>query len=81
MIIGAGFMGAGIAQVCIQSGYRVILTDTKKEMLEKAKADMAGSLEKLHRKGKIKEPAEPVLDRLEIAQSIEAGSKSKRKIS
>ena len=81
MIIGAGFMGAGIAQACIQRGFRVILTDTKKEMLEKAKADMAVSLEKLHQKGGIKESAEPVLDRLEIAQSIEAGFKSKRKIS
>lgn len=81
MIIGAGFMGAGIAQVCIQSGYRVILTDTKKEMLEKANADMAISLEKLHRKGGIKEPVESVLDRLEIVHGMEAGFESKRKIS
>lgn len=27
MVIGAGFMGTGIAQVCIQNGYRVILSD------------------------------------------------------
>lgn len=81
MIIGAGFMGAGIAQVCLQSGYRVILSDAEKKVLEKARTGMAQSLEKMHRKGGVKEPAESVLDRLEIVQSLEAGFESKRKIS
>ncbi len=81
MIIGAGFMGAGIAQVCLQSGFQVILTDAKKEVLEKARTGMAWSLEKLHQKGGIKEPAESVLGRLEMVRDIESGLESKRKIS
>ena len=36
LVIGAGFMGAGIAQVCAQSGYRVHLNDVKPEALDKA---------------------------------------------
>jgi 3-hydroxybutyryl-CoA dehydrogenase len=35
MVIGAGQMGAGIAQVCAQSGYEVLLNDMNDEALEK----------------------------------------------
>jgi 3-hydroxybutyryl-CoA dehydrogenase len=78
MIIGAGFMGAGIAQVCLQSGYRVILTDTG-NVLEKAGQAMALSLEKLYQKGGIKEPVKAVLSRLELIEglgtALETGTK------
>ena len=36
LVVGAGFMGAGIAQVCAQSGYRVFLMDTDRDGLKKA---------------------------------------------
>lgn len=35
MVIGAGQMGSGIAQVCAQAGYKVILNDLKDEFVEK----------------------------------------------
>jgi 3-hydroxybutyryl-CoA dehydrogenase len=35
MVIGAGQMGAGIAQVCAQSGYEVLLHDMNEEALKK----------------------------------------------
>lgn len=35
MVIGAGQMGSGIAQVCAQSGYDVILNDIKEEFLDR----------------------------------------------
>ncbi|PAQ15278.1 3-hydroxybutyryl-CoA dehydrogenase [Bacillus sp. FJAT-42315] len=38
MVIGAGQMGSGIAQVCAQAGYEVILNDLKEEYLERGLA-------------------------------------------
>jgi len=46
-VIGAGQMGAGIAQVSAAAGYHVYLSDLKIELAEKAKASVAGSLQRL----------------------------------
>jgi len=46
-IAGAGTMGAGIAQVCAQAGYQVILFDLQSPVLDKAKASINASLDKL----------------------------------
>jgi 3-hydroxybutyryl-CoA dehydrogenase len=35
MVIGAGQMGSGIAQVCAQAGYKVFLNDLKQEFVER----------------------------------------------
>ena len=43
-IIGAGQMGAGIAQVCAQAGYIVMLSDMDLERAEKGKASVAKQL-------------------------------------
>jgi 3-hydroxybutyryl-CoA dehydrogenase len=34
-VIGCGFMGAGIVQVCAQSGYEVTVTEISKQILNK----------------------------------------------
>ena len=52
-ILGAGSMGSGIAQVAAQFGHAVILFDTNSDQLEKAKSNLAKSLEKLVEKEKI----------------------------
>ena len=52
-VIGAGQMGAGIAQVCAVSGLGVTLVDLSPDQLEKAKSGIAKSLTKLEGKGKI----------------------------
>jgi 3-hydroxybutyryl-CoA dehydrogenase len=52
-IIGAGQMGAGIAQVSAQAGYRVLLADVSLEVANKAKAGIAKQLGRLVEKEKI----------------------------
>jgi 3-hydroxybutyryl-CoA dehydrogenase len=46
-IVGAGAMGNGIAQVAATSGYQVTLMDVVPEQLERAKANIAKSVDKL----------------------------------
>jgi 3-hydroxybutyryl-CoA dehydrogenase len=52
-VIGAGQMGAGIAQVSAQAGYHVYLADAKLEIAEKAKAGIEKQLNRLVDKEKI----------------------------
>lgn len=52
-IAGAGTMGAGIAQVTAQAGYKTILFDINTDMLAKAKSGLEKSLEGLVQKQKI----------------------------
>ncbi len=54
-VVGAGTMGAGIAQVAAQAGHKVVLTDTNPEQLLKAEKQINTSLDKLVEKGKITE--------------------------
>lgn len=64
-VIGAGFMGAGIAQVCAQSGYNVYLIDIQPDALENAQKGIAWSVKKLFQKGFLKENPDIVLDRID----------------
>ncbi len=50
-VVGAGQMGAGIAQVAAQAGYDVVLADLKPEYVEKGMAGITKSLAKLAEKG------------------------------
>src|SRR3954464_14891141 len=52
-VVGAGQMGAGIAQVCAQSGYRVLLADAALERAESAKLGIGKQLGRLREKGKL----------------------------
>jgi len=52
-VVGAGQMGAGIAQVCAQGGYRVLLVDSALERAESAKAGVDKQLGRLREKGKL----------------------------
>ncbi|HNB80924.1 MAG TPA: 3-hydroxyacyl-CoA dehydrogenase NAD-binding domain-containing protein [Chitinophagaceae bacterium] len=52
-IIGAGTMGAGIAQVAATAGRTVIITDTNNDVLQRSKASTENMLHKLEEKGKI----------------------------
>ena len=67
-VLGSGTMGAGIAQVCAQSGFEVALCDTDPQVLEKAMKNIAWSVGKLCEKGKVQGDPE------EIMGSIQAGT-------
>jgi len=65
-VIGAGQMGAGIAQVAAQSGYRVLLSDREIALAEKGKAGIAKRLGSAVEKGKATAAdAEAALARIE----------------
>lgn len=70
-IIGAGAMGAGIAQVFASTkGYEVALCDLNEELAAKGKSRIADSLEKMVLKEKIARPQAE-----EILGNIETGTK------
>jgi 3-hydroxyacyl-CoA dehydrogenase len=70
MVIGAGVMGAGIAQTCAQAGYQVLMSDPDPAALSRAMGQMAASLAKLESKGVLEQPAEQVLARVSIAGDL-----------
>jgi 3-hydroxybutyryl-CoA dehydrogenase len=63
VVVGAGQMGSGIAQVALQAGLRVTLVDVSKEGLAKGAERIHAGLKKLAEKGKL-DPA-----RLEAAKA------------
>ncbi|GAB4074832.1 3-hydroxybutyryl-CoA dehydrogenase [Barrientosiimonas marina] len=72
MVIGAGQMGAGIAQVCAQSGYNVLLHDAKEEALNQGIANIEKRLERSVSKDRISEQAkQDALARLQPAAALE----------
>lgn len=62
-VLGAGTMGAGIAQVAAQSGHSVVLVDLNAGQLEKAKSNLAKTLSKLIEKGKISDTQKNEIER------------------
>ena len=75
-VIGAGTMGNGIAQVFAQKRTDVILVDTFPDAIKKALETMKSSLEKLQRKGAIREDPKIVLNRIKTETSLSALSES-----
>ena len=53
MVVGAGAMGGGIAQVLVEAGWEVLLYDTQDASLENGIARVRGVWDKLVEKGKI----------------------------
>ncbi len=51
-VVGAGAMGAGIAQVAAVAGHRVLLLDNRPQAAEAAIEGLRAQLEKLAAKGK-----------------------------
>ena len=73
MVVGAGIMGAGIAQVAAEAGHQVLLFDSRDGAAAKACEALKGGLAALVAKGKRStEDAEATLSRIKPVDSIEA---------
>ena len=53
MVVGAGIMGSGIAQVCIEHGIHTVLTDISQKFADQGKAKIDYFLQRKIEKGKI----------------------------
>ena len=53
MVVGAGIMGSGIAQVCIEHGIQTVLTDISQKFADQGKAKIDYFLQRKIEKGKI----------------------------
>jgi len=73
LVIGAGTMGGGIAQLCAQQGFDVILVDVNKELADKGKAKLAMGMAGRVEKGKMTyEEMDKVLGKITTAADLSA---------
>ncbi|MDN4091643.1 3-hydroxybutyryl-CoA dehydrogenase [Brevibacillus agri] len=71
MVIGAGQMGSGIAQVAAQAGFRVYLNDVQQPFVERGLATIAKNLSRNVEKGKLSEDdKQAILSRLVVSTDL-----------
>jgi 3-hydroxybutyryl-CoA dehydrogenase len=71
-VLGAGLMGAGIAEVTARGGYSVLLVDVSGKALEKAKVRIKASLDKSVEKGQLQaSAAQDVFSRIRSSESYD----------
>ncbi|MDA5108201.1 3-hydroxybutyryl-CoA dehydrogenase [Brevibacillus thermoruber] len=74
MVVGAGQMGSGIAQVAAQAGFRVILNDIQREFVDRGRQTIENNLSRSVEKGKMSaEDKEAVLSRLTLSVDLADG--------
>jgi 3-hydroxybutyryl-CoA dehydrogenase len=72
-VCGAGTMGAGIAQVCLQAGHEVVLYDVDEAAIERGRARIADGLGRLAAKGRLGAGEDAtMLESLRQAHTLEA---------
>jgi len=77
VVVGAGTMGHGIAEVCALAGYEVVVVDVSEEILRKALERIRWSLEKLAERGRISRgDVEATLSRIRTSTNLEAAAGS-----
>ncbi len=70
-VLGAGTMGAGIAQVAAQAGHQVVLVDLNQDILNKAKVGHQKVFARLVEKGKITtQEVDTLLGRISYSQTM-----------
>ncbi|TKI58484.1 3-hydroxybutyryl-CoA dehydrogenase [Brevibacillus antibioticus] len=77
MVIGAGQMGSGIAQVAAQAGFRVFLNDVQQAFVERGLATITKNLSRNVEKGKLSEAEkEAILGRLTLSTDLADASEA-----
>jgi 3-hydroxybutyryl-CoA dehydrogenase len=72
-VVGCGLMGAGIAQVCAEAGYPVVVREVSDDLLKKGLGRIESFLKKGIEKGKISpERLREIMGRLDGTTSLEA---------
>jgi 3-hydroxybutyryl-CoA dehydrogenase len=74
LVVGAGFMGSGIAQVSAQSGYQVYLMDIQPAITDRALRDIRWSVEKMETKALLTESSKKVLARISPTKDLSKAS-------
>jgi 3-hydroxybutyryl-CoA dehydrogenase len=76
MVIGAGQMGNGIAQVAAQAGYTTYMSDISQELVDKGMAAISRNLDRMVKKEKISSSdKEQILSRITPVIDLEPASK------
>ncbi|MDQ0339378.1 3-hydroxybutyryl-CoA dehydrogenase [Caldalkalibacillus uzonensis] len=74
MVIGAGQMGSGIAQVVAQAGIKVFLQDVKDDFLNRGLGRIRSNLDRQVQKGRMsEEEKEVILHRIELTTDVADG--------
>jgi len=77
MVIGAGQMGSGIAQVCAQAGYSVFLNDLKPEFVERGLAGIKKNLNRQVDKGRMTaEQLDVIVGRITASTDLQDAGKT-----
>lgn len=74
LVVGAGTMGHGIAEVCALAGNEVILSDISEEVLKNAMNRITWSVKKLEEKGKIR-GSDEVIGRIRTTTNLASAAK------
>ncbi len=74
-VVGAGLMGAGIAQVSAAAGHEVVLQDVSRPALDRARDGIATSLARFAAKGKLStEEVDAAVQRIAVTTELDAAS-------
>ncbi|CAM5797429.1 3-hydroxybutyryl-CoA dehydrogenase [Brevibacillus borstelensis] len=77
MVVGAGQMGSGIAQVSAQAGFQVILSDVKQESVDRGLGTIHKNLSRNVEKGRMSEQEKAdILSRITLSTDLADGEKA-----
>ena len=75
-VAGAGLMGGGIAQVCAQAGYEVVMRDLTEDILSKSMKAIRWSAGKLVEKGRVAGTLDEIMARIRPVTELEAAAEA-----